>query len=170
MTIRTAGYNKAGYLVQPYSVGNLKEILLGSISSILEESPGSEFTALVDIPISSICNRVVGSGVSSKQRQAKTPRPKHPSKSESFLVKLQTEKDQLNQQQRNAGSGAAGLTGGPNNKVTEEVVCHNFGHPALTSSFTKYKFLQVKYDFAAIVNERSVLKLLQLSNVDCVNL
>ena len=42
------------------------------------------------------------------------------------------------------------------------LVCPNFGHPALTSSFTKYKFLQVKNSFATIVNELSVLKLFQL--------
>ena len=29
--------------------------------------------------------------------------------------------------------------------------CPNFGHPFLTSSYTKYKFLQVKNIFAAIV-------------------
>ena len=39
------------------------------------------------------------------------------------------------------------------------VVCPNFGHPALTSSFTKYNFLQVKTSYATIVNELSVLKL-----------
>merc|ERR1719239_886419 len=38
---------------------------------------------------------------------------------EDEIVKLQTEKDQLNLQQRNAGSGAAGLTGAPSNKVSE---------------------------------------------------
>ena len=32
------------------------------------------------------------------------------------------------------------------------VVCPNFGHPALTSSFTKYKFSQVKNSFAIIVS------------------
>ena len=46
------------------------------------------------------------------------------------------------------------------------VVCPNFGHPALTPSFTKYKFLQVKNSFATLVNELSVLKLFQLSNGD----
>ena len=46
------------------------------------------------------------------------------------------------------------------------VVCPNFGHPALTPSFTKYNFLQVKKSFATLVNELSVLKLLQLSNGD----
>ena len=45
-------------------------------------------------------------------------------------------------------------------------VCPNFGHPALTSSFTKYKFLQMKNSFATIVNGLSVLKLFQLSNGD----
>ena len=43
------------------------------------------------------------------------------------------------------------------------VECPNFGYPTLTSSFTKYKFLQVN-TFATIVNELSVLKLFQLSN------
>ena len=46
------------------------------------------------------------------------------------------------------------------------VVCPNFEHPALTSSFTKYEFLQVKFFFATIVNELSVLKLFKLSNGD----
>ena len=32
------------------------------------------------------------------------------------------------------------------------VVCSNFGHPALTSSFTKYKFPRWKKSFATIVN------------------
>ena len=40
-------------------------------------------------------------------------------------------------------------------------MCPNFGHPALTSSFTKYEFLQVKNSFATIVNGLSVLKLFQ---------
>ena len=46
------------------------------------------------------------------------------------------------------------------------VVCPYFGHPALTPSYTKYKFLQVKNSFATLVNELSVLKLFQLSNGD----
>ena len=46
------------------------------------------------------------------------------------------------------------------------VVCPNFGHPALTPSFTKYRFLQVKNSFATNVNGLSVLKLFQLSNGD----
>ena len=46
------------------------------------------------------------------------------------------------------------------------VGCPNFGHPALTSSFTRYKFLQVKYSVATILNRLSVLKLIQLSNDD----
>ena len=46
------------------------------------------------------------------------------------------------------------------------VVCPNFGHPALTSYFTKYKFLQVKNSFAKIVNELSVFKLFPLANGD----
>ena len=46
------------------------------------------------------------------------------------------------------------------------IVCHNFGHPALTSSFTKYKFLQVKNSFEENLNGLSVLKLFQLSNGD----
>ena len=45
-------------------------------------------------------------------------------------------------------------------------MCPNFGHPALTALFTKYKFLQVKNSFAIIVNGSSVFKLLQLSNGD----
>ena len=45
-------------------------------------------------------------------------------------------------------------------------MCPNFRHPALTPSFTKYKFLQVKNSFATLVNELSVLKLFQLSNGD----
>ena len=49
--------------------------------------------------------------------------------------------------------------------VSNKVVCPNFGHTALTSSLTKYKFLQMKNSFATIVNESSVLKLFQLSTV-----
>ena len=45
-------------------------------------------------------------------------------------------------------------------------MCPNFGHPALTSSFTKYIFLEVTNSFATLVNELSVLKLFQLSNGD----
>ena len=45
------------------------------------------------------------------------------------------------------------------------VVCLNFGYPALTSSL-KDIFLQVKNSFSRLVNGRSVLKLLQLSNCD----
>ena len=37
-------------------------------------------------------------------------------------------------------------------EVKARVVCPNFGHPALTSSFAKYNFLQVKNSCAAIVN------------------
>ena len=44
------------------------------------------------------------------------------------------------------------------------VVYPNFWHPALTSTFTKYKFLQAKNCCATIVNGQSVLKLFQLSN------
>ena len=54
-----------------------------------------------------------------------------------------------------------------NNK--DRVVCPNFGHPALTSSFTKYEFLQVKNSFATILNKLSVFKLFQLSNGDFIN-
>ena len=36
--------------------------------------------------------------------------------------------------------------------------------PALTSSITQHKLLQLKNSFATIVNELSVLKLFQLSN------
>ena len=46
------------------------------------------------------------------------------------------------------------------------VVWPNLGQSAQTSTFTKYEFLQVKNNFATIVNELSVLKLFQLSNVD----
>ena len=47
------------------------------------------------------------------------------------------------------------------------IVCPNFGHPALTWSFTKYKFLQDIYNsFATIVNGLSVLKLFHLLNGD----
>ena len=45
-------------------------------------------------------------------------------------------------------------------------MCPNFGHPALTSAFTKYKLLEVKNSFATLVNVLSVLKLFQLSNGD----
>ena len=38
------------------------------------------------------------------------------------LGKLQVEKDQLQQQQRNAGSGAAALTGGNSNKISEQEI------------------------------------------------
>ena len=46
----------------------------------------------------------------------------------------------------------------------DRVVCPYFGHTALTSSFTKYKFFQAKNSFATIVNRLSVLKLFQLLN------
>ena len=46
------------------------------------------------------------------------------------------------------------------------VGCPNFGYYALTSLFTKYKFLQMKISFVTIVNRLSVLKLFQLSNGD----
>ena len=46
------------------------------------------------------------------------------------------------------------------------VVCPIFGHPALTSSFTKYNIIQVKNNFLTILNGPSVLKLFQLSNGD----
>ena len=53
-------------------------------------------------------------------------------------------------------------------------VCPNFGHPALTSSFTECEFLLVKNSFSTIVIELSFLKLFQLSNGDllfsCLNL
>ena len=45
-------------------------------------------------------------------------------------------------------------------------MCPNFGHPALTPSFTKYEFVQMKNSFATLVKELSVLKLFQLSNGD----
>ena len=50
--------------------------------------------------------------------------------------------------------------------TTFRVVCPNFGHPALTSLFIEWSFLQVKNSFATIVNKLSVLKLFQLSNGD----
>ena len=53
----------------------------------------------------------------------------------------------------------------PSMKLTR-VVCPKFGHPALTPSFTKYKFLKVRNNFAAILTEVLVLKLFQLSNGD----
>ena len=56
------------------------------------------------------------------------------------------------------------------NTLVYMVVCTNFGHPALISTFTKYKFLQVKNIFATIVNRLSVMKLFQFSNVDFLNL
>ena len=46
------------------------------------------------------------------------------------------------------------------------VVCPNFGHPVLTSSFTKYTFFQVNIFFVTIVNRPLALKLFQLSNGD----
>ena len=45
-------------------------------------------------------------------------------------------------------------------------MCPNFGHPALTLSFTIFNFLQVKKSFATILNGLSVLKSFQLSNGD----
>ena len=53
-----------------------------------------------------------------------------------------------------------------NSIPANRVVCPNFGHPALTQSFTKYQFLQVKNSFAIIVNGLSVFKLFQLFNGD----
>ena len=50
--------------------------------------------------------------------------------------------------------------------ITTRVVCPNFGHPAPTLSFTKYKFMQAKYSFKTNVNGLSVFKLFQLSNGD----
>ena len=44
------------------------------------------------------------------------------------------------------------------------IVCPSFAHPALTSVFRKYKFLQVNNSFATIVNELKVLKFVLLSN------
>ena len=43
-------------------------------------------------------------------------------------------------------------------------MCNNFGHPAQTSSFTKYNFFSGENNFATFENEPSVLKLFQLSN------
>ena len=45
-------------------------------------------------------------------------------------------------------------------------MCPNFGHPALSSSFTKHNLWQINTNFAINVNELSVLKLLQLLNCD----
>ena len=45
-------------------------------------------------------------------------------------------------------------------------VCPGFGHPALTSSFTKCKILQVKNSFAKIMNGLTVLKLFRISTGD----
>ena len=44
------------------------------------------------------------------------------------------------------------------------VVCPYSGHPALTSSFTKYEFLQ-ENRYETIVKRLSVLKLIQLSKM-----
>ena len=46
------------------------------------------------------------------------------------------------------------------------VLCPNFGHPAPTSTFTKYEFLQMKNSFATIVNRLSVLKLFEILKVN----
>ena len=37
-------------------------------------------------------------------------------------------------------------------QIKDRVVCPNFGHPALTPSFRKYKFFQVKNTFATLMN------------------
>ena len=50
-------------------------------------------------------------------------------------------------------------------QVNNSVVCPNSGHPVQTSSFTKYNFLQVKNNFATIVNGMSVLKVFSLRMV-----
>ena len=47
------------------------------------------------------------------------------------------------------------------------VACPNFGLPAQTSSFTKHQVLQVKNNFATIVNELSVLKFFSYRMVIC---
>ena len=52
----------------------------------------------------------------------------------------------------------------------DRVVWPNFEYLVLTSSFTKYKFLQVKKCFGTSVNGLSVLKLFQLSNGDYRNI
>ena len=46
------------------------------------------------------------------------------------------------------------------------VVCPNFGHPVLTSSYKKYNVFADKKGFATLVNGLSVSKLFQLSNDD----
>ena len=51
------------------------------------------------------------------------------------------------------------------NEGMYRIVFPNFGHPALTLSFTKYKFLQVKNSFTT-VNKLSFLKLFQLPDGD----
>ena len=50
--------------------------------------------------------------------------------------------------------------------VREKMPGPYFGHPAQTSSFTKYKFLLVKKSYATISNRLSVLKWFQLFNGD----
>ena len=45
-------------------------------------------------------------------------------------------------------------------------VCPNYGHLALTLSFTEYKFLQVKNDFKTLVIGLPVLKLFNISKSD----
>ena len=50
--------------------------------------------------------------------------------------------------------------------LMNRVVCPNFGHPVLTSSFTKFKFLHVNNSFATFVKGLSVLKLFQLCDAD----
>ena len=52
----------------------------------------------------------------------------------------------------------------PLDSAEPKVVCPNFGRHALTSSFAKYRFLQIKDCLAKIVNGLPVLKLFQLSN------
>ena len=50
------------------------------------------------------------------------------------------------------GKAPPPLVGKANKYKVFRVVCPNVGNPALTSSFTKYKFLQEKNSFATIVN------------------
>ena len=47
-----------------------------------------------------------------------------------------------------------------------QIACPNFGHPAQTSSFTKYILLQAIFFSSTNVNELSVWKLFQLWNGD----
>ena len=63
-------------------------------------------------------------------------------------------------------------TPGPEEAVLR-VVCPNFGHLALTSSFTKYKFLQVKNNFLSFLSLQMVIYYfhsMHTASTKCVNL